>query len=65
MLTRDENASVAGDMSLPKATLASKTGWNAAASIFSIGGRMLVQVVLARTLGPEGVGRLACAVVGV
>lgn len=40
-------------------SLAHKTAWSAAASICNLCGRLAVQITLARTLGPEGVGRLA------
>ena len=45
--------------SAPSQSLASKTGWNAMASFISLCGRLVVQVVIARMLGPDGVGRIA------
>jgi len=42
-----------------KASLARKTSWAAAASACTLSARLIVQIVLARMLGPEGVGRIA------
>ena len=40
-------------------SLARKTTWSAAASSCSLFGRLIVQIMIARMLGPEGVGRIA------
>ena len=39
-------------------SLASKTAWSAAASVCSLFGRLIAQIVIARMLGPEGFGRI-------
>ena len=41
------------------ASLASKTGWSAVASVCSLFGRLIAQIMIARMLGPDGVGRIA------
>lgn len=44
---------------IPLQSLAQKVGWSASASICNMSGRLLVQVMLARMLGPEGMGKIA------
>lgn len=40
-------------------SLTSKVGWSAVASIFSLLSRFIAQIIIARMLGPEGLGRTA------
>lgn len=40
-------------------TLAQKTVWSAWASICTLFGRLVVQIMIARMLGPDGIGRIA------
>ena len=40
-------------------SLAHKTAWSAVASVCFLSGRFVAQVIIARMLGPEGVGRIA------
>lgn len=40
-------------------SLAAKAGWSAAASVGNLSGRLVAQIMIARMLGPDGVGRIA------
>ncbi len=40
-------------------SLARKAGWSAVASVCSLCGRLVTQIMIARMLGPEGLGRIA------
>ena len=51
---------IIGKVSVPSSnSLISKTGWNSLSSISSLIGRLLVQIMIARLLGPDGMGRIA------
>ena len=40
-------------------SLSNKVAWSAAASVCGLFGRLIAQIIIARMLGPEGVGRIA------
>jgi O-antigen/teichoic acid export membrane protein len=50
---------IAAQHEAPDESLAKKTTWSAAGTLCSLAARFITQVIIARMLGPEGVGRIA------